>query len=126
MLELCKQVIITLKRAPKKMVKKKKEEFKDEIFSLITNIISYAHGKILFQTQKHSYISRNMENSWVSMLTEGNIMAMDSKHDNCYLSLSAVKSSSLQQKYCISQFCCFNISFTYLSSVSLDKQLHVW
>lgn len=80
-----------------KMIKKRKlHEFKDEIFSLITNIISYAHGKILFQTQKHSYISRNMENSWVSTLTEGNIMAMDIKHDNCYLSLSAVKSLSLQ------------------------------
>lgn len=52
MLELCKQVIITLKRAPKKMVKKKKEEFKDEIFSLITNIISYAHGKIFISDPK--------------------------------------------------------------------------
>lgn len=52
------------------MIKKRKlQEFKDEIFSLITNIISYAHGKILFQTQKHSYISWNMENSWVSTLT---------------------------------------------------------
>ncbi len=81
------------------MIKKGKlQEFKDEIFSLITNIISYAHGKILFQTQKRSYISWNMENSWVSTLTEGNIMAMDFKHDNCYLSQSAVKSLSLQQK----------------------------
>lgn len=79
------------------MIKKRKlQEFKDELFSLITNIISYAHGKILFQTQKRSYISGNMENSWVSTLTEGNIMAMDIKHDNFYLSLSAVKSLSLQ------------------------------
>lgn len=44
-------------------MRKELREFKDEIFSLITNIISYAHGKILFQTQKRSYISRNMENS---------------------------------------------------------------
>lgn len=83
---------------PKKKIFKnrKLQEFKDEIFSLITNIISYAHGKILFQTQKRSYISNNMENSWVGTLTEGNIMAMDFIHDNCYLSLSAVKSLSLQ------------------------------
>lgn len=33
-------------------------EFKDKMFSLITNIISYAHGmEIIFQTQKRSYIS---------------------------------------------------------------------
>lgn len=47
----------------------KVKKFKNEIFFLITNIISHAHGKkkkkVLFQTQKRSYISRNMENSWV-------------------------------------------------------------
>lgn len=35
------------------MIKKKKlQEFKDEIFSLITNIISYAHGKIFISDPK--------------------------------------------------------------------------
>lgn len=48
--------------------------------------------KISFQSQKRSYIRPNMENSWVSALTEGNITAMDFKHDNCYLFLNAVKS----------------------------------
>lgn len=48
----------------------KMKKFKNEIFFLITNIISHAHGKkkkVIFQTQKRSYISRNMENSWVSV-----------------------------------------------------------
>lgn len=34
-------------------------------------------ARFLFQTQKRSYIIWNMENSWVSTLTKGNIMAMD-------------------------------------------------
>lgn len=75
------------------MIKQSKlQESRDEIFPLITNVISYTSGKTLFQTQKRSYISGNMENSWASMLTKGNITAMDFKHDNCYLSLSVIKS----------------------------------
>lgn len=38
-----------------------------KILALITNIINHAHDQknVLFQTQKPSYISRNLENSWV-------------------------------------------------------------
>lgn len=58
--------------------KRRPKEFKDEIFSLITNIISHAHGKISYFRAKSVLTSvENMENSWVSMLTEGNIMAKD-------------------------------------------------
>lgn len=53
-LELYTQAIILFKSVQKKKKTKRRKlrEFKDEIFSLITNIISYAHGKILFQTPK--------------------------------------------------------------------------
>lgn len=71
--------------------KKNLQEFKGRVITLITNNISYAHGWVLFQAQKRSYISWHMENSWVSLLTKGDIMVRDFKQDNCSLSHSAPK-----------------------------------
>ena len=57
----------------------------------MTNHISYAHGEILFQTQKHSYISWNMENSWVSVRNKGNIIPQRISNEIVAFCLTATK-----------------------------------
>lgn len=66
------------------MKKRKVQKFKDKLFSLITNNISHAHGKInyfisdpkvLLHQQKHGKFMSEY------MLTEGNATETGFKHD---------------------------------------------